>query len=80
MDEAVTIAGRVIETLDRPFAVSGQMTFLRPHVGVALPLGEDRADELVRRAIDAMHASYADPDRRYDVIVGSPEPPREAFQ
>jgi diguanylate cyclase (GGDEF)-like protein len=80
LDEAVGIAGRLIEVLDRPFMVSGNMMSLRAHVGVALPLGEDRADELVRRAIDAMHASYADPDRRYDVIVGSPDPPRAAFQ
>jgi diguanylate cyclase (GGDEF)-like protein len=80
LDEAVGIAARVIESLDRPFAVAGELVNMRAHVGIALPLGEDRADALVRRSLDAMHASFADPDRRYDVIVGSPDPPRAAFQ
>jgi GGDEF domain-containing protein len=80
LDEAVGIAGRVIEALDRPFTVADEPLLVRVHVGIALPLGEDRADALVRRSLDAMHASHADPHRRYDVIVGSPDPPRAAFQ
>ena len=80
LDEAVGIAGRVIEAIDRPFSIGAETILIQANVGIALPLGEDRADELVRRALEAMHASLADPARRYDVIVGSPDPPRAAFQ
>jgi GGDEF domain-containing protein len=74
LDEAVTITERLLEELDRPFVVSGDIVFIETHVGVGLPLDADTADGLVRRSLDAMYAARADPRRRYDVIVGSPDP------
>lgn len=74
LDEAVTITGRVLHELDQPFVLSDDIVFIETHVGIGLPLGTDTADGLVRRSRDAMYAARADPQRRFDVIVGSPDP------
>jgi GGDEF domain-containing protein len=74
LDQAITIAQRVLDALDEPFELGGDTVTIEAEVGIGLPLGADVADGLLRRSFDAMHAARAEPGRRYDVIVGSPDP------
>ena len=74
LDQAITITQRVLAALDRPFVISGDVVTIETHIGIGLPLGADVADGLLRRSLDAMYAARADPQRRFDVIVGSPDP------
>jgi two-component system, sensor histidine kinase LadS len=74
LDQAIAITERVLDVLDRPFEVSGDVVSIETHIGIGLPLGADVADGLLRRSLDAMYAARADPRRRFDVIIGSPDP------
>ncbi len=79
-DEAVKIAERVIHVLDQPIVVGDNIIFLEAQLGVAFPDDTDEAENLLRRSLEAMHAARANPGQRYDMIVGSSDPPRPLFQ
>jgi len=79
-DEAIAITKRVLHLLDQPFVVGDRIVSVDAQLGVAFPLAEDRADDLLRRSLEAMHAARANPGQRYDMIVGSSDPPRQLFQ
>ena len=79
LDEAIRIAQRVLVALDEPLLLGGRTLVLRPNIGLGFPVGEDRADELMRRSLEALHAARANPRTRYDVILGSPDQPRQLF-
>jgi GGDEF domain-containing protein len=78
-DEAVRIAERVIHVLDQPLVVGDNILLLQAQLGVAFPDDTDGAEHLLHRALEAMHAARANPGQRYDLIVGSADPPRPMF-
>lgn len=80
LDEAVQIARRVLAGLDEPFALGSRTVTIRANLGLGFPVGEDRADELMRRSLEALHAARLNPRTRYDVILGSPDEPRPLFR
>ena len=54
--EAIDVAERVAESLRMPFELAGRQVYLTASVGVALSVsGDDRADDLLRRADVAMY-------------------------
>ncbi len=79
LDEAIQIAQRVIVALDEPFELATQTVIVRPNLGLSFPVGDDNAEELLRRSLDALHAAHVNPRARYDVILGSPDQPRPLF-
>lgn len=80
LDEAIQIAQRVLAGLDEPFIIGERTVTTRANLGVGFPVGEDRADELMRRSLEALHAARLNPRTRYDVILGSPDEPRPLFR
>jgi diguanylate cyclase (GGDEF)-like protein/PAS domain S-box-containing protein len=58
-DEAMALAGRLLDALDRSFDVSGKHLFVRASIGVAWTDGDHDADALLRDADAAMYQAKA---------------------
>jgi GGDEF domain-containing protein len=70
--DVATIAGRMMIVLDEPFGSGDEAVIVESHVGAAIPLGRDETPRsLILRSFDALAASRADRNRRFDMIVGS---------
>lgn len=71
-DHAIGVAVRLLDELDRPMVVDGQVTQLDARFGIAFPLADETAGRsLLDRSIEAMRAARSSPGQRFDVILGS---------
>lgn len=60
VDHSYLVAGRVLETFDRPFVIDGEKMLLRPSVGIAVASSDEpelTPEALMRRADLAMYAA-----------------------
>jgi diguanylate cyclase (GGDEF)-like protein len=69
LEEAITLAGRLIDALAAPFLVQGQEILVGTSIGIAAArLAGERSDELLRNADVAMYTAKASGKRRYAVF------------
>ena len=69
LDDAITIAGRLLDTLTAPFLIQGRELLIGASIGIAAarPSGE-RAEELLRNADVAMYTAKATGKHRFAVF------------
>jgi diguanylate cyclase (GGDEF)-like protein len=69
LEEAITLAGRLLDALAAPFLVQGQEILVGTSIGIAAArLAGERSDELLRNADVAMYTAKASGKRRYAVF------------
>jgi len=69
--EAESVAERILETLKRPFAIQGHSMFVSASLGVAHISSDDDADEILRRADQAMYSAKWRAKGTYEVYADS---------
>ena len=70
--DVAAIAGRMMSVLDEPYGSGGGAVIVESHVGATVPLAPDEtARSLILRSFDALAASRAERNRRFDMIVGT---------
>jgi diguanylate cyclase (GGDEF)-like protein/PAS domain S-box-containing protein len=67
LEDATSLAQRIVDALSRPFYLDGRDVFLTPSVGVALNTGVERPDDLLRNADLAMYQAKNSGKARYVV-------------
>jgi GGDEF domain-containing protein len=78
-DHAVGVALRLLDDLDAPLEVGGELVSVHLRFGVAFPVADERSpSSLLERSVEAMRAARVHPTRRYDVILGSATPDADA--
>lgn len=78
-DHAIGVAVRLLDELDRPMVVHGEVTQLDARFGIAFPLADESGGRpLFDRSIEAMRAARSSPGQRFDVILGSATRDRDA--